>query len=67
MADRRIVEEEGEPDRPARSRGPVLGLLVVMALVLVALVVFLVSGDDDDDGGGVQLDDVEVDIGDEDG
>lgn len=67
MADRRIVEEESGPDRPGRSRGPIIGLLIVMTLVLVVLVVYLVSGDSDDDGDGIDPADIEVDIGDEDG
>lgn len=66
MADRRIVEEELH-DRPTRSRGPIIGLLIVLALVLVVLVLFLVSGDSEDSGDDVELDDIEVDIGDEDG
>ena len=67
MAERRIVEEEFEPERPGRSRGPIIGLMIVMALVLVVLILFLVSGDSDDDGDGVDPADIEVDIGDEDG
>ena len=68
MEERRIVDEERHPDdRPSRSRGPVIGLLVVMALVLVVLVLFLFSGDSDDDGDGVNPGDIEVDIGDEEG
>jgi hypothetical protein len=67
VADRRIVEEEYGPERPNRSRGPIIGLLILMTLVLVVLVLYLVSGDSDDSGDDVELDDIEVDIGDEDG
>lgn len=69
MAERRIIEEEHHPDgRPGRGRGPVIGLLVVMALVLVVLVVLLFNGGDDDGGGdGVNPGDIEVDIGGDDG
>lgn len=67
MADRRIVEEQPRPGRPGRSRGPVIGLLIVMSLVLVVLVLFLVSGDTDDGDDDVQIEDIEVDIGGDDG
>ena len=62
MEERRIVEEAHVSGTP-RSRGPIIGLLIVMALVLVVLVVFLVSGDSEDSGDDVEVDDIEVDIG----
>lgn len=63
MADRRIVEEEFEPQDRGRSRGPIIALLVIAAVVLLGLVLMLVSGDSDDDGDGVDPADIEVDIG----
>ena len=67
MADRRIVDEEFREDRPNRSRGPIIGVVIVLALVVVVLVLFLFYGDDDDGGDGVNPEDIEVDIGGEDG
>jgi len=67
VADRRIIEEGSQPGPPDRSRGPIIGAVIVLTLVVVVLVLFLVSGDSDDGGDGVELDDIEVDIGDEDG
>lgn len=69
MEDRTIREERWEPDGAGRTggRGPIIGLLVVLALVLVVLVVWLVGGDSDDGDGGVDPEGIEVDIGDESG
>lgn len=64
MADRRIVREETVADRTGRSRGPIIGLLIVLAVILVVLVLYLVSGDSEDDGDDIQVDDIDVQVGD---
>lgn len=62
MAERRIVDEVHEHG-PGRSRGPIIGLLIVLAIILVVLVLFLVSGDSEDGGDDVEVDDIDVDVG----
>lgn len=65
MPERRIVEQEHHDDGPNRSRGPIIGLVVVLTLVLVALIVFFLAGEGDDTGDDVRLEDIEVDVGDD--
>ena len=64
MEERRIDETEDRRERTS-GRGPIIGLLVVLGLVLVVLILFLVNGDGDDGGDDVNPGDIEVDIGDE--
>lgn len=64
MEERRIDETEVRRERRS-GRGPIIGLLVVLGLVLVVLILFLVNGDGDDSGDDVNPGDIEVDIGDE--
>lgn len=64
MEERRIDETEVRRERRS-GRGPIIGLLVVMALVLVVLILWLVSGDGGDSSDDVNPGDIEVDIGDE--
>ena len=64
MEERRIDETEVRRERRS-GRGPIVGLLVVLGVVLVLLVLFLVSGDGDDGCDDVDPADIEVDIGDE--
>lgn len=64
MEERRIDESEVRSERRS-GRGPIIGLLVVLGLVLVVLILFLLSGDGDDSGDGINPGDIEVDIGDE--
>ncbi len=64
MEDRRIDETERRRERRS-GRGPIIGLLVVLSLVLVVLIVYLVNGDGDDSRDDINLGDIEVEIGDE--
>ncbi len=68
MADGEIYEREVvHDDRRGRGRssGPIIAVIVVLVVGLILAIVLLGGDDSSDDGGGVDVEDIEVDIGDD--